>query len=46
MTKARKERKKAPKKLSEDLLATRNTRVIVQTRKVLGKHYAAKYRAR
>jgi hypothetical protein len=37
---------KAPRKLGDELLARRNRRIANQTRKVLGRHYAAKYRVR
>ncbi|MFL6711730.1 MAG: hypothetical protein ACJ8LN_02220 [Sulfurifustis sp.] len=37
---------KAPRRLNTDMLAKRNRALPTQTRKVLGRHYAAKYRVR
>ncbi|BAU47580.1 hypothetical protein SVA_1001 [Sulfurifustis variabilis] len=37
---------RTPRKLGNELLARRNRRIANQTRKVLGRHYAAKYRVR
>lgn len=46
MNKSSKPRPKAPKKFKGEFMATRNTRLAAQTRKLLGKHYASKYRVR
>lgn len=37
---------KAPRRLNADMPAKRNRALPAQTRKVLGRHYAAKYRVR
>jgi hypothetical protein len=44
MTRARKRHSKQPKNPPNPLPATRNRRLAAQTRKVMGKHYANKYR--
>ena len=45
-TQARKKPNKRPRTLASPLPTTRNRRLAAQTRKVLGKHYANKYRVR
>ena len=46
MKKVRKRSTKAPKKPKGALRAVRNIKLNTQRRKLLGKHYAAKYRVR
>jgi hypothetical protein len=46
MTRPAKPAPKAPRKLRDELLAKRNRRLANQTRRLLSKHYAAKYRVR
>jgi hypothetical protein len=44
MKRARKKHSKRPSNPPNPLSATRNRRLTAQTRKLLGKHYANKYR--
>ncbi len=46
MSYANRKRSKTPERIQGTLATTRNKRLPAQTRKVLGKHYANKYRVR